>query len=700
MTIELLESSISSLEKWENMKSLHEQFVPPYKYYNRKFNFYSANWLYVDEKWKWVKNKKDENTKTAKLDLETRLRSEVTWLIWFWEQTIFPVWIQAIKDYQMCTLDRALMLKATGKEWLTNEKQPIVRTYVDRIVTSMFRWWFSFNIYPQNETKVKKAKKAKSFAERCFSTANMRRTLLDASTDGVLLGNGYYRIWFSPSREKMKQDNNPELKDAVHDISEVYATTEYVSPFNIFYEPWRNFYKQPIIYRNWFSLREILKDKKDFFKLDKDQIALILWSPKPFSDKNFNKVKLIKYYQQYLLNNDLTSEEKDLYKVRVNDDLVEYVEREDGKNLIISINGYIVYDYINPTPTGRHRYKWIWYTRTPGVSIGDGAGTILAWSQKLYDALFNIMFDLAKFAAGPMFLLKPGQAIEWMWTTLKYDPFSFKQLRGAADATIDTLQLPRPDNINFQMMNDILNMANFAIAPTTYNELSGVSRSATDAQYRNESLKDAILPLSESINESFAESLKDFFMLAKQNMPDKFKISVLGKDQKQLFETITLADLKGNFTFEVEFDSVKDINKTVERAQLTNLINVLPQISTDPVSQRFLINMEAFTTYALSLFVQNSDDIMLKSEEFYAMSEEWQKQMLNLQKNLQEFQTSLQWSPLPPEFAPWSQYNQQPSPGEVPSEASAESPWQVWSAIEMNGGTGIDVASILKESNQ
>ena len=56
--------------------------------------------------------------------------------------------------------------------------------------------------------------------------------------------------------------------------------------------------------------------------------------------------------------------------------------------------------------------------------------------------MFNIMFDLAKFAAGPMFLLKPGQAIEGMGSTLNYEPFTFRQLRGAADATIETFQLP------------------------------------------------------------------------------------------------------------------------------------------------------------------------------------------------------------------------------------------------------------------
>ncbi|MCS7318248.1 MAG: hypothetical protein NZZ41_08100 [Candidatus Dojkabacteria bacterium] len=56
-------------------------------------------------------------------------------------------------------------------------------------------------------------------------------------------------------------------------------------------------------------------------------------------------------------------------------------------------------------------------------------------------------------------------------------------------------------------------MVNMAMLPTVYNEISGVSRSATDAEYRKESLRDAIMPLVESMNEAFVETLKDYFVL-------------------------------------------------------------------------------------------------------------------------------------------------------------------------------------------
>lgn len=68
------------------------------------------------------------------------------------------------------------------------------------------------------------------------------------------------------------------------------------------------------------------------------------------------------------------------------------------------------------------------FTRMPGTRISDGVGTLLAGQQRLYDALFNISFDLVKFNAGPMFMLQPGQHLEGNEKVLNYEPFTFLQL--------------------------------------------------------------------------------------------------------------------------------------------------------------------------------------------------------------------------------------------------------------------------------
>jgi len=81
------------------------------------------------------------------------------------------------------------------------------------------------------------------------------------------------------------------------DSEAVYPSTEYVSPFSIFADPTRPFYEQPVIFRELYPLEKILKSKAEYFKLTEDQIALIRNAPQRFSDRNYKKVRLIKYHE-------------------------------------------------------------------------------------------------------------------------------------------------------------------------------------------------------------------------------------------------------------------------------------------------------------------------------------------------------------------------------------------------------------------
>jgi hypothetical protein len=52
----------------------------------------------------------------------------------YFEKTFYPKWTQAIKDYVMSNIDRKLMLKDQKKEFMTNEKTPIIRSLVDKVI--------------------------------------------------------------------------------------------------------------------------------------------------------------------------------------------------------------------------------------------------------------------------------------------------------------------------------------------------------------------------------------------------------------------------------------------------------------------------------------------------------------------------------------------------------------------------------------
>jgi len=508
------------------------------------------------------------------LELENDLKGLVTSKIEEYESTYFQSWVQAIKDYTLSTIDRALELKQKNKSFMTNEKQPIIRTYVDRLVQGLFRTNFFIKAYPLTKSDNKRTEAVQRFVERCFSSSKAKSALLDMWITAITNGVWYARTWFKMNPDRVRQIKNLE-DNSTYYVDDYYARFEWVSEFCLFGEPYQNFYDQRyIIYRKVLPIKNILNKIKYLdTKIEEEHIKLIIDHPKPCSTKNYDKVRLIKYKERKLLEWELEWLEK-VFDVNFDNDYCEYIEYRTKENLIVMVNGYIVFDWPNPLDGRVSPFKMINFTRLPWTWIADGAWTLLAWQQRLYDTLYNISFDLLKFAAWPVFLKQPGMAIEGMEETFNYEPFSFKQVRGPWK--LETLPMPVPDASVSKGMTDILNMSNFAIAPTTYSQTEWVSRSATDSQYRYEWLKDALLVLIESLNEMLTITAKEWLIDAKNNMPKKFALPVLWKTGKvKDRETIKLEDIKWEFVFEWDSESIRDINKVIERSQLVQFTNFI-----------------------------------------------------------------------------------------------------------------------------
>ena len=117
----------------------------------------------VDKRMEWNFDFRWHNTITEKKNkkiLENRFRSDIDSVLTYREKTIYPSRFQSIKDYTLDVSDRKRDLIKKKREYLTNEKQPIVRTYVDRLLQSIFRTQFFVKAYPLSQKKVKKTKQA------------------------------------------------------------------------------------------------------------------------------------------------------------------------------------------------------------------------------------------------------------------------------------------------------------------------------------------------------------------------------------------------------------------------------------------------------------------------------------------------------------------------------------------------------------
>jgi len=614
-----------------------------------EFDFYATNWVKTGKNWQ--------------ITLENKFRADIIKRVAIYEQTFFPKRVQEIKDYTLCTIDRALELKAKWLYFLTNEKQPIIRTYVDRLVSAMFGANFAIKVYPVARQNKKKADTVQAAIEWCFSSSKAKKSLVDMWTTAINIWPGFSRCWFMPSEEKVKEIKDPTVKN-IRGIQNHYAIFDRVSEFNLFGEPFVPYEDQrDMIYRKVLPINSIIKKIAALsWDIKKEHLEFIVKNPKPFSLKNYDKIRLIKYYEDYALNT-LNFQIDNLFQLTLDNNHSEYCERWTEDNLVLFLNGYIVYDWVNPLKKVTHKvhpFKKCGYTRSPWVRVADWVWTMLAGQQKLYDALYNLSFDLIKFKAGPMFLLQPGQFIEWSEKILNYEPFTFKQIRGPGK--IETLEMPSVDPGVITSMTNILDMANFTVSPSNYNQLQGVARSATDSNLRYEWLSDALKPLIGSMNEMLTDTAEDWIEYMKEYMPEEFEVPVFGDDGSvNEWKTIKQKDLEWKYIYEFEFESIKDINKIVERSQFTEIVNAVKTLGQDPVTQRRQVKNSDLLRNWLDMFNQDPN-MVLWEDEYYKMVEDAKKKAIDMEVQLMLYTTEAKkLLPQEPQMG-WGQWQFQNSP--------------------------------------
>ncbi len=142
------------------------------------------------------------------------------------------------------------------------------------------------------------------------------------------------------------------------------------------------------------------------------------------------------------------------------------------------------------------------------------------------------------------------------------------------DGELKLFSMPKPDDVNFKMLSDMLDMANFVVDPASYNQLKAQSRSAADSHYRYEELKNSVKSLMQSFNKAMVRTIEDWFILAQKNLPKTFKFPVrsAGDGKSITWSKLNMTDLKNNMIFETEFDSIANINRVLERTQLMELV--------------------------------------------------------------------------------------------------------------------------------
>ncbi len=161
----------------DKIDSLASQFATKNepKFMNPDFDFYKANKI-VDAV---------ENNRNIE-ELEHRLRWAISQQMQFFEDNVFQVFIKHIKDYEMLPVDRKKQLHERGLDFMTNEAQPIVRTFVDRLHNNTIDSNVNTKVYPAEEMSQEGIEGIQDFIDSCFSASKARDTINDSGFDGIL----------------------------------------------------------------------------------------------------------------------------------------------------------------------------------------------------------------------------------------------------------------------------------------------------------------------------------------------------------------------------------------------------------------------------------------------------------------------------------------------------------------------------------
>lgn len=558
--------------------------------------------------------------------LRNRMSNLINHFVAHFEQHYFIKYAEAWKNYNQDNSERKQQLESMWQEWRSNISTPFVKMRVDSLFSSINPASVDLNTRARTEEFVSEQEVFKKYLERCFSSSKAKRALVDAIKESIVCGNGFMKVGFKLMKEMVEYAKTKD-KNKVFSIEDVAAKLDYCSIFDIFYEedmlPFHE--KRKVIYRRWMPIDYVEDYYSDFISLSQKEKDTIVIRPVRASSKDYTKVKLSNFYEGSIAeisgvtaSTDRASEGYNFELMMYDNSYVEVVEYREKKNLVIMLNGYVVYDGINPMPFNNHPFVQVSFQRTPGYTTGVGLGISHDSLQKAHDMLFNAYLDSVKFNVAPMF-----QADKWFFAdneenTLAYKPFKIITQRGEGKQ-LTRIEITKPDMAPAQMMDKLTNLADLDAGTNRYSlgwDAGGIERSATGATYMQALTKDRLNPLIDSINEALTKVGEYRAFLGMQFLPYKFKVRITGVDGIDSFEELTHEALKGRFDIEFNSETLKNAQKELEKQQIIQFLQNIGLAGVDPNSKRYLLDQSKILGKALEAF-DYGPDVIVGEQAFY-----------------------------------------------------------------------------------
>lgn len=629
-----------------------------------------ANDIALEEEIKEEKLWKSKHAR-KKTELETRIFDVADRLIKHYRKYVYPEWFNIIKAKEKFAWD---MIAINYLKWHPNRSAmvyPLIEAAHDTYISNLYDSDTTSKAIPREEADIAKAEDAQDFFDWAYSVARADEEKELIRNEAALIGTSYGLSAVVQQEDYYKLDwDNVVIEDS--DVYLPYA--EHISALQMYVEPsTKNFYKARYkVIRKIMSLNEIEHKYDwwvDFDKME-DDIALrqlLMDSEDYISRHDFTKIynikayqnsyiqSAIKYWQEHeenLLEGDFIDD--NMFQVDyATDKLCEVIEYWEKEKLVIMVNGYVIYDGVNPY--GLDPFWCVTYEKRPGTHFGVGIGQKLMSHQRQVNTAWNAVNDAINMHIRPMYTavkwaVRDAQGMPLERIKYKDGHVVYTDNPNVSNWGIEPLQTIDYNIISLTIrhIQDLLAESQEIIGTNSYVQggQGKVERSFGAVNARLGVTRSRLQPLIKSMNRFDEKMFHVWLVTSSMLMKDWVVVRILGEDDIEGWKTIKTKDLLNKFDVVVENEAVRQATK-LERAQVmiqslqTILPNLYDQVTGMPIADvkgiiKFAVEQNNFT--GIDIF---SPEVI---EEFIKTQAGLQWMLASMQQNVQQQQQDLSWA--------------------------------------------------------
>ena len=523
------------------------------------------------------------------------------------EKYVFPELFKIIKKDRLFKWDYILRNKLN---WDVNKSAtvyPLIKSVHDTFVSNLYETEVSARAVARQEDDVDKTLAAQSFRDWASNIWHVQDVKELCRNEASLLGTSYAIGWvkqFYWLVEYRRDGKNYEDK-----YEEIIPTMEHISVFDLYYN--RN--ATDFYWTQWKAVRKIVS-WEDCLERYKSWTSLE-WEKKQeevkrsshyVSDKDYKRIYDIKNFEeQFCIDIDANKlgnveqliawMDKNLLCADFSDNQnVEVVEYYCKGNLVVLVNGVVIYDDINPLPN-KDPFGIVVYERMPWCVRGRGIGHILMAHQEMIDSHQQAADDMIKMHVNPMYIVERW-ALEMPWggtpETLTYRP----------NKTIENKQPWLPNGwvkpmqwvdfqalqLAFQHIERLKQEADVMVGSNSYVQWgqTKVERSSAWVNARLWVVRSRLRPITTSLARLECKMFETWLAAASVLMDEEIKVRVMGEDESISWVDVKPSDIINRFDLECSNETNILETKALKSQEMMWLIQTIIPNNVDPVTQQ------------------------------------------------------------------------------------------------------------------